>query len=73
MTGAMRSVRQLAMEGREFGIRANSISPGLTETNQTKDQFKDPEWADERGPVPCSYVTGVDVVVDGGTVSPKAT
>ena len=37
--------RQLAMEGREHGIRANSISPGLTETNQTREQLKDPEWA----------------------------
>ena len=33
------------MEGREFGIRANSISAGLIETNQTKEQLKDPEWA----------------------------
>ena len=37
--------RQLAMEGREHGIRANSISPGLTESNATRDQPKDPEWA----------------------------
>jgi NAD(P)-dependent dehydrogenase (short-subunit alcohol dehydrogenase family) len=37
--------RQLAMEGREYGIRANSISPGLIETNQTREQLKDPEWA----------------------------
>jgi hypothetical protein len=25
--------------------RANSISPGLIETNQTREQLKDPEWA----------------------------
>jgi acetyl esterase/lipase len=37
--------RQLAMEGREHGIRANSISPGIIETNQTREQLKDPEWA----------------------------
>src|SRR5437870_2486859 len=42
--------RQLAMEGREHGIRANSISPGLIETNQTL-------ASDES-----SYVTGVDIV-----------
>jgi NAD(P)-dependent dehydrogenase (short-subunit alcohol dehydrogenase family) len=33
------------MEGRTYGIRANSISPGLIETNQTREQLKDPEWA----------------------------
>jgi enoyl-[acyl-carrier-protein] reductase (NADH) len=33
------------MEGREHGIRANSISPGVIETNQTREQLKDPEWA----------------------------
>ena len=38
--------RQLAMEGREHGIRANSILPGVIETNQTRGQLKDPEWAD---------------------------
>jgi NAD(P)-dependent dehydrogenase (short-subunit alcohol dehydrogenase family) len=38
--------RQLAVEGREHGIRANSISPGLIETGATRDQLKDPEWTD---------------------------
>jgi NAD(P)-dependent dehydrogenase (short-subunit alcohol dehydrogenase family) len=33
------------MEGREHGIRANSISPGVIKTNQTREQLKDPEWA----------------------------
>src|SRR5260221_225480 len=37
--------RQFAMEGHEHGIRANSISPGLIETNQTREQLQDPEWA----------------------------
>jgi NAD(P)-dependent dehydrogenase (short-subunit alcohol dehydrogenase family) len=44
-TGIIGMTRQLAMEGREYGIRANSISPGLIETNQTREQLKDLEWA----------------------------
>src|SRR5436309_7512313 len=43
--GIIGMTRQLAMEGREHGIRANSISPGLIETNQTRQQLQDPEWA----------------------------
>ena len=39
--------RQLAMEGAEHGIRANSISPGLIESNATRAQLDDPEWASE--------------------------
>jgi NAD(P)-dependent dehydrogenase (short-subunit alcohol dehydrogenase family) len=80
--------RQLAMEGRDHGIRPNSISPGLIETNQTRQQLEDPEWAaamlgktllgrlgrpEEVANVALflaseesSYVTGVDIVVDGG-------
>jgi len=34
--GIIGMTRQLAMEGREHGIRANSISPGIIETNQTR-------------------------------------
>src|SRR6266853_553165 len=43
--GIIAMTRQLAMEGREYGIRANSISPGVIETNQTREQLKDPNWA----------------------------
>ena len=86
--GIIGMTRQLAMEGREHGIRANSISPGVIETNQTREQLKDPEWAgymlgktllgrlgrpQEVANVALflasddsSYVTGVDIVVDGG-------
>jgi NAD(P)-dependent dehydrogenase (short-subunit alcohol dehydrogenase family) len=86
--GIIGMTRQLAMEGREHGIRANSISPGVIETNQTREQLKDPEWAGYMlgktllgrlgrpeevasvalflGSGESSYVTGVDIVVDGG-------
>jgi NAD(P)-dependent dehydrogenase (short-subunit alcohol dehydrogenase family) len=86
--GIIGMTRQLAMEGREYGIRANSISPGLIETNQTREQLKGPEWAgamlgktllgrlgrpEEVANVALflasddsSYITGIDIVVDGG-------
>ena len=86
--GIIGMTRQLAMEGRDHGIRVNSISPGLIETNQTREQLKDPQWAAAMlGKIPLgrlgrpqevanvalflasdesSYVTGVDIVVDGG-------
>jgi NAD(P)-dependent dehydrogenase (short-subunit alcohol dehydrogenase family) len=44
--GIVGMTKQLAMEGREYGMRANSISPGVIETTQTREQLKDKEWAD---------------------------
>jgi len=86
--GIIGMTRQLAMEGREHGIRANSISPGLIETNQTREQLKDPAWASSMlsktllgrlgqpeevanvalflASEESSYITGVDIVIDGG-------
>ena len=86
--GIVGMTRQLAMEGRAYGIRANSISPGLIESNATRDQLNDPEWAsymlgktllgrlgrpEEVANVALflasdesSYVTGIDLIVDGG-------
>ena len=36
--------RQLAMEGRKYGMRANSISPGPLVTPVTRALFEDPAW-----------------------------
>jgi NAD(P)-dependent dehydrogenase (short-subunit alcohol dehydrogenase family) len=43
--GVLSMTRQLAMEGRKYGIRANSVSPGTIETNQTRFILEDPEWS----------------------------
>ncbi|KAF3396135.1 3-oxoacyl-[acyl-carrier-protein] reductase FabG [Penicillium rolfsii] len=43
--GIIAMTRQLAMEGRTHGIRANSISPGVIETKVTAEFLKSPEWS----------------------------
>lgn len=43
--GVLSMTRHLAMEGRAHGIRANSVSPGTIETNQTRFILEDPEWS----------------------------
>jgi NAD(P)-dependent dehydrogenase (short-subunit alcohol dehydrogenase family) len=80
--------RQLALEGSEHGIRVNSISPGLIESNATRGQLEDAEWTREMlgrtllgrfgqpeevanvalflASEDSAYVTGIDLVVDGG-------
>jgi NAD(P)-dependent dehydrogenase (short-subunit alcohol dehydrogenase family) len=80
--------RQLALEGSEHEIRVNSISPGLIESNATRGELQDEEWARQmRGRTllgrfgrpeevanvalflasdESSYVTGIDLIVDGG-------
>lgn len=42
--GVIAMTRHLAMEGGVHNIRANSISPGLVETNQTVEFMKNPDW-----------------------------
>lgn len=42
--GVIAMTRQLAMEGGKYGIRANSISPGLVRTGATASLIDSPEW-----------------------------
>jgi NAD(P)-dependent dehydrogenase (short-subunit alcohol dehydrogenase family) len=44
--GVIALTRHLAMEGRTCGIRANSISPGVIVTKQSREQLQDPAWAE---------------------------
>jgi NAD(P)-dependent dehydrogenase (short-subunit alcohol dehydrogenase family) len=86
--GIIGMTRELALEGSEHGIRVNSISPGLIESNATRGELQDVAWADEMrartllgrfgqpqevanvalflASEESAYVTGIDLVVDGG-------
>jgi NAD(P)-dependent dehydrogenase (short-subunit alcohol dehydrogenase family) len=44
--GVVAMTKQIAMEGGPFGIRANSISPGLTVTAQTKPMLENEAYAE---------------------------
>jgi NAD(P)-dependent dehydrogenase (short-subunit alcohol dehydrogenase family) len=89
--GVVAMTRHMAMEGRQAGIRANSISPGVIVSAQSSEQLKDQAWADymlgrillNRFGEPAeiakvalflasaesSYVTGADIVADGGMLA----
>jgi len=89
--GVVAMTRHMAMEGRQAGIRANSISPGVIVSPQSGEQLKDQAWADymlgrillNRFGEPAeiakvalflasaesSYITGADIVADGGMLA----
>lgn len=90
--GVLAMSRQLAMEGREFNIRVNTISPALIETTATREPLENiPGFRDEvlnktmirRLGQPedigyaaiylasdeSSWVTGIDLPVDGGSTA----
>src|ERR1700722_10000254 len=80
--------RQLAVEGSKHGIRVNSVSPGMIESNSTQSELVHDEFNQKMRDrtllgrigqpeevasvalfLACddsAYVTGIDVVVDGG-------
>jgi meso-butanediol dehydrogenase/(S,S)-butanediol dehydrogenase/diacetyl reductase len=86
--GVIALTRQLAIEGAPYGIRVNSISPGIIMVPATEPLFQNPEFkkamlemvplhrigkAEEIAHVAlflasdeASYVTGANIVVDGG-------
>ena len=43
--GVVSMTRQMAMEGRKHGIRANSISPGVVVNRKTARLFDNPAWS----------------------------
>jgi NAD(P)-dependent dehydrogenase (short-subunit alcohol dehydrogenase family) len=80
--------RQLAVEGSKHGIRVNSVSPGMIESNSTRGELTDASFNRQMSDrtllgrvgqpeevatvalfLACddsAYVTGIDLVVDGG-------
>ena len=88
--GVAMLMRGAALEWGRYGVRANTVSPGYTDTPMTASTFADPETANPRlSRIPlgriaqpqeiarvvlflcspaASYITGQNVVVDGGVL-----